>query len=83
MILASELERLARSCSNVDYRGIMIAAAVALDRACATFAADHTRENLKVVNAAWANGERILKNMPPEAPLAPLAGSPEPARLAA
>jgi hypothetical protein len=40
-------------------------------------------ETLAALNAAWAHASIVYQNIPPPAPPAPLAGSPEPARLAA
>lgn len=83
MRLEAELERVACSCSNIDYRGLMRRAAAELGRAVRAFMQEQTRDNMMILQGAWANAERILKNVPSEAPPAPLSGSPEPARLAA
>lgn len=42
-----------------------------------------TQDNMIALNGAWALTARIMKEMPPEGGTGPLAGTPQPARLAA
>lgn len=81
--LTKRLRDAAMKCSNVDYRSLMHDAANRVGAAILDFESDATDTNMQHLTGMWAYGTRILNNVPDEAPPAPLAGSPEPARLAA
>lgn len=73
----------AMQCSNQEYHMLLRTAADHVQRCTVEFSMMPSAANLRDLNGAWALAERIYKNVPPEAPPAPLSGSPEPARLAA
>lgn len=74
----------AMQCSNKEYRVAIKDAADLLHHSLIGLHGDPTRGNMRVLNSAWSNAERVLANVPAEAdPLPPLSGSTEPARLAA
>ena len=83
MTFLRELRNAAMKCSNVDYRMTLRAAADRLDMAIESFKLDVDEDAMRDLQGAWANAHRVLKALPPEGSPAPLAGSPEPAKLAA
>lgn len=78
-----ELRNTALLCSNVDHRALLREAADEVTEALRKFHADPCHETLGWLQGEWAHALRVYKATPPEGTPAPLAGSPEPARLAA
>lgn len=83
MTFIKELRTAAMGCSNVEYRALLRHHADALVLRLELLHTSPTSNNMRALNAAWSQAVRVLKNIPPEAPPAPLSGSTEPARLAA
>lgn len=81
--LTKRLRDAAMLCSNVNYRATLHKTADLLGEVIIDFDQDATERSLRNLNSVWALAVRVLANVPDEAPPAPLAGSPEPARLAA
>lgn len=77
-----QLRDAAMACSNVDYRALLRTEADSIDMLIDHFVDYPTSKNLERLNGAWARATRVLENVPPEAPPAPQAGSPEPPLLA-
>lgn len=78
-----ELRDAAMGCSNESYRSLLRTAADMIMSHTTALSNNPTRINMIALVGTWAHAERLLKTLPQEAPPAPLAGSPEPARLAA
>ena len=71
------------TCSNEAYRDALRRAAQRVEAAVDDLYANITEGNMRNLNNTWASAQRLLDNVPAEGTPAPLAGSPEPARLAA
>jgi hypothetical protein len=82
MNFLKQLREAARTCSNVEYRDQLKAAADEVERAAYGFYMDICAARMVILNGAWANAVRILKNVPPEGDPSPVTGAPEAARLA-
>lgn len=83
MTFLKKLRDAARECTKPEYRQLLLDTADRLDQAIADLWGWPTEENMKALNGAWANADRVYCNRPEEGTPAPLSGSPEPARLAA
>jgi hypothetical protein len=83
MSFLKKLRDAAAQCSNIEYRVLLRDSADRVAYLIADLQRDPTEENMQALNSAWAFAERVYNNMPPEGTPAPIAGAPEPARLAA
>ena len=79
-----DLREAARLCSHPEYKDVLKRAAEDLAYAAEYFHGEMDEESLRLLNGAWAHAVRVMKGKPDEAdPNPPLAGAPEPAKLAA
>lgn len=83
MTFLKKLRDAAMECSKPEYAAMLRGAADAVSAEIDKVYALPTEENMRALIGAWAKAERVLDEVPPEGTPAPLAGSPEPARLAA
>lgn len=79
-----ELRGAAMTCINVDYRSLLRCMADAVQVHVEDLRRMPSTENMTTLNGVWSKAVAVLDGVPAEAdPNAPLAGSPEAARLAA
>lgn len=84
MNMLRELRDAAEQCSRLEYRVQLKDTAAHLQSAITRLGEDPTVLRMIELNGVWARAASLLKNLPDEAdPQPPLAGAPEPARLAA
>lgn len=82
--MPKKLRDAAQRCSRPEYAAELRRCADLLQHRLKGLSGCATDAHLRDVNGAWALAQRLLDNVPDEAdPMPPLAGSPEPARLAA
>jgi hypothetical protein len=79
-----DLREAARLCTHPEYQDVLKRAAEDLAYATELFHGRGDAESMTLLNGAWAYAVRVMKAKPDEAdPNPPLAGAPEPAKLAA
>lgn len=77
-----ELREAAMQCSNLEYRYLMFEVADEVDVAIKELVDKCSEAAMQRAQCAWVHAKRIFESRPGEGDPAPLAGSPEPAKLA-
>lgn len=84
LTILAVLRNAARECSSPMYRFTLAAAADQIEAALKAVTENPTTSCMQALVGAWAHGVAVYEGRPDEAPdNPPLAGAPEPARLAA
>lgn len=79
-----ELREAAKQCSNVEYRVMLKNTADDIEHYINLVKEHPDNNTMMLLNCMWSQGERLLKNVPPEGSPAPVTDAmEEPMRMAA